>query len=171
MLLPGGIACPSGTAESRRGSAMNYRRQTAVPISRILSVPRSSGEEAVISLSDLPVTVRRRTGGQAGHLIRDLHGLAPGGVCLVPPDGGIPCGTVFIAEDAVVSYTTISPVSFAEAKDVCFCGTFRSHGVWPMRPGLEQVLPGTLPCGVRTFLPGPLPDRSDCLAPLLPSVT
>lgn len=57
--------------------------------------------------------------------------------------------TAVITAGAVVSYTTISPVSLSCERDVCFCDTIRSHGIWPIRP---RFTPGTLPCGVRTFL-------------------
>jgi len=67
----------------------------------------------------------------------------------------------------VVSYTTFSPLhplpcpspkSFGfgggwVGDAVCFCGPIRQ--VAPSR-----VLPGTLPCGVRTFLDGMTPPRS-----------
>jgi hypothetical protein len=42
---------------------------------------------------------------------RDLHGLAPDGVSLVAPLGAIAYATIVIADNAVVSYTTFSPVS------------------------------------------------------------
>jgi len=85
---------------------------------------------------------------------------------------GVPYGTDVITDAAVVSYTTFSPVSIIPAsrkRGMCvFCDTVRSCGVWPARPSLASVFQrltrGTLPCGVRTFLPdavapGRLPDR------------
>ncbi len=85
------------------------------------------------------------------------------------PDGdivtvGIPSGTIPIAQNAVVSYTTFSPflpVPKNRNQGMCFfCDTFRSHRILPVRPSISR---GTLPGGVRTFLPPPVAG-SDCLA-------
>ncbi len=66
-----------------------------------------------------------------------LFGLAPGGVCRAAA----------VARRAVSSYLTISPLPPAGRREaVCFlwrCPRGRPH----------RVLPGTLPCGARTFLP------------------
>ena len=75
---------------------------------------------------------------------RPLLGLAPGGVC----------PATAVASGAVRSYRTISPLPAAEAAwAVCFLW----HFPWARAP---QALPGTLPAGARTFLPGlPPSDR------------
>ena len=66
-----------------------------------------------------------------------LFGLAPGGVCRAGP----------VARPAVSSYLAVSPLPPARTREaVCFlwrCPRGRPH----------RGLPGTLPCGARTFLP------------------
>lgn len=61
--------------------------------------------------------------------MRDLHGLAPGGVCRAS----------IITDGAVVSYTTFSPFSYPDKRNrMCiFCDTFRSRGVLPARPSVN----------------------------------
>jgi len=68
-----------------------------------------------------------------------LFGLAPCGVCHAR----------VIAAAAVRSYRTFSPLPRRMAGRYLFCGTFRPAGLNPP----SRTLSGTLPCGVRTFLP------------------
>src|ERR1700734_3383460 len=70
-----------------------------------------------------------------------LFGLAPGGVCRA----------VGVAASAVRSYRTISPLPAPLARRLG--GIFLLHFPWTRVP---QALPGTVPCGARTFL-HPLP--------------
>ena len=74
-------------------------------------------------------------GDHAGHVNVPLFGLAPGGVCRA----------VDVATDAVRSYRTLSPLPFRRMA-VCSLLHFPSAHA-------AQALPGTLPCGARTFLP------------------
>ena len=86
-----------------------------------------------------------------------LFGLAPGGVCPAAP----------VASGAVRSYRTISPLPPAPRRPGRGLAVyFLWHFPWARAP---QALPGTLPCGARTFLPrrgrrqrlsGRLPSRS-----------
>jgi hypothetical protein len=68
-----------------------------------------------------------------------LFGLAPCGVYLA-------CG---VAVAAVRSYRTFSPLPRCEPGRFVFCGTGRPRALTPA----SRTLSGTLPCGVRTFLP------------------
>ncbi len=85
---------------------------------------------------------------KAGSLMRDIHGLAPGGVYRAP----------IITDGAVVSYTTISPFSRPVPINQDGAGCVFSvtlsvpAGFCPRDPRLTR---GALPCGVRTFLPVP----------------
>ena len=78
-----------------------------------------------------------------GHMLRpkaplaSLFGLAPGGVCRAAD----------VATRAVRSYRTISPLPAPLARRLG--GIFLLHFPWARAP---QALPGTLPCGARTFL-------------------
>jgi hypothetical protein len=77
-------------------------------------------EEAAIYLSDLPITQSRRSGARSGQLPSTPEGVE-GAIYVVLHQVGfvlsgspvktarIPCGTIAIAGNAVVSYTTISP--------------------------------------------------------------
>ncbi len=78
-------------------------------------------------------------------LVRLLLGLAPDGVC-----------TAFIiTNEAVSSYLAFSPLPF---QAVCFLLHFPS-------PRGARVLPGILPCGVRTFLTARITGLRGRLAP------
>src|ERR1700728_5075797 len=66
-----------------------------------------------------------------------LFGLAPGGVCRAAD----------VATRAVRSYRTISPLPAPLARHLG--GIFLLHFPWARAP---QALPGTVPCGARTFL-------------------
>ncbi len=66
-----------------------------------------------------------------------LFGLAPGGVY----------PAAIVANGAVRSYHTISPLPSAQGPMAVY---FLWHFPWIHIP---QALPGTLPCGARTFLP------------------
>ncbi len=118
--------------------------------------------EAAIYLSDLPIAQSRRSGTRSGQQLSIPEGmdcatyavLHQAGFVVSRPSStaGIPCGTIIIADDAVVSYTTFSPfLADLAITGMCFfCDTFRSRGYGPQNPRLTR---GALPCGVRTFLP------------------
>src|SRR6202050_2029380 len=129
-----------GPSEAPRNMA-RQRLKKSRPISRVLSLtviplayasPRSS--------SDLP-------GSPCGpHVaaktpLASLFGLAPGGVCRAAR----------VATSAVRSYRTISPLPAPLAQHLG--GIFLLHFPWARAP---QALPGTVPCGARTFLHVPL---------------
>ncbi len=100
-------------------------------ISRVLSwAAIHLGRASPPASSSLP-------GNHAGHVSVPLFGLAPGGVCRA----------VDVATDAVRSYRTLSPLPFRRMA-VCSLLHFPSAHA-------AQALPGTLPCGARTFLPRP----------------
>src|SRR5579862_1366277 len=69
--------------------------------------------------------------------LASLFGLAPGGVCRAAD----------VATRAVRSYRTISPLPAPLAQHLG--GIFLLHFPWTRVP---QALPGTAPCGARTFL-------------------
>src|SRR5271166_5302806 len=69
--------------------------------------------------------------------LASLFGLAPGGVCRAAD----------VATRAVRSYRTISPLPAPLARHLG--GIFLLHFPWAHAP---QALPGTVPCGARTFL-------------------
>src|SRR6266849_9034270 len=96
--------------------------------------------------SGLPAARMTRAGS------RCLLGLAPTGGYRAAP----------VARRAVGSYPTVSPLPFGY-RAVCF--------LWPCpSPCGAQALPGSLPCGARTFLDAPLqPARRDHRAPPSPA--
>ena len=81
-----------------------------------------------------------------------LFGLAPCGVYPASP----------ITGGAVRSYRTFSPLPQVAPRRFVFCGTCRLRALTPA----SRTLSGTLPCGVRTFLP-----RSRQLARRTPAAT
>jgi hypothetical protein len=107
------------------------------PLSRVLSwaaIPLGCASPR--SSSDLP-------GSPCGPHVAafrppaSLFGLAPGGVCRA----------VDVAARAVRSYRTISPLPAPLTRRLG--GIFLLHFPWTRVP---QALPGTVPCGARTFL-------------------
>ena len=88
--------------------------------------------------------------------------------------GGIPCGTSVIADGAVVSYTTVSPLpldpstppdrlrrdSLGARGGLVSVTLSVPPGCGPTDPRLTR---GTLPCGVRTFLPHARRRKGGCL--------
>ena len=95
-----------------------------------------------------PTRRHLRAAGCQRHVF--LFGLAPEGVY----------PATFVAEGAVRSYRTLSPLPAAgepAPSAVCFLLHFPSTRV-------AQALPGLLPCGARTFLPPPATGDSDRLA-------
>jgi len=114
--------CHRGTSATRRPETEMESR----PVSRVLSwTVIHLGQASPPASSDLP-------GPGAGHTTRSLFGLAPGGVYPATP----------VTRSAVRSYRTFSPLP---VKAVCFLWHFPSARA-------AQALPGTLPCGARTFL-------------------
>lgn len=83
-----------------------------------------------------------------------LFGLAPGGVCRA----------IVVTGDAVRSYRTISPLPPRPGLDLGLAVSFLWHFPWGYP---RWVLPTTLPCGVRTFLPDRGSERPP--SPLRPS--
>ncbi len=113
------------------------RVEKSRPLSRVLSwavIPLGCASPR--SSSDLP-------GSPCGpHVaaktpLASLFGLAPGGVCRAAD----------VATRAVRSYRTISPLPSPLARRLG--GIFLLHFPWARAP---QALPGTVPCGARTFL-------------------
>src|SRR5204862_917783 len=107
-------------------------------ISRVLFARRNG--QMVISLGWLsPATSRGLPAAQATRAgSRCLLGLAPTGGYRATP----------VARRAVGSYPTVSPLPL-ESRAVC--------SLWPFpSPHGAQALPGSLPCGARTFLGTPL---------------
>lgn len=130
MVSPRGIeppAFPLGGERSIRLSYGDILKKKSSPISRVLSW-------AIIPLRyPLPDTCSNLPGITAGRRMDSLFGLAPGGVYPAKPVTGL----------AVRSYRTISPLPATQA--VSFLWHFPSAHA-------ARVLPGTLPCGARTFL-------------------
>ncbi len=128
------------------------------PVSRILScavIPLGAALPRTL-ISDLPggfgvfwsrLNASGRCAAPPGsrRLLPPLFGLAPCGVYLAP---GLTVG-------AVRSYRTISPLpnrrglKTKPVRRYIFCGTSRPRALKPA----SRTLSGTLPCGVRTFLP------------------
>ncbi len=103
------------------------------PVSRVLSwTVIHLGCASPHTSCDLP-------GNGAGRTNVPLFGLAPGGVYPATP----------VTRRAVRSYRTISPLP-AVLKKQQRAVYFLWH--WPLACA-PQALPGTLPCGARTFLP------------------
>lgn len=136
------------------------------PISRILSFLRANGEEAVISLSDLPVTLSPRAERSAGPAETTEVETRPTWSCT---GWGLP-GPPALLPVAVVSYTTISPVSSALRRRMYVSVALSvPMGSGPWDPGFRPAS-----CPVVFGLSSPVrfeSSRSDCLAPLLPLVT
>jgi len=80
-----------------------------------------------------------RASSGAGHTSA-LFGLAPGGVCRAPS----------VTLGAVVSYTTFSPLPRRRRGGIFSVALSVEEGSLPPPPRFSR---GTLPCGVRTFLP------------------
>ncbi len=103
----------------------------------------SARAEGIISLGpalptascSLPGTVKPKLRG-AGRT-SSLHGLAPGGVCRATS----------VASRAVRSYRTLSPLPVLPREPSAVCSLLHFPS-----PFGARALPGTLPCGARTFL-------------------
>jgi hypothetical protein len=127
--------------ESRVASPESRRKAESRPVSRVLS-------RTVIPLGPAsPQGSSDQPGRGAGHAMAPLFGLAPGGVyraaaCCHPRGALLP------------HLFTLTCARRPSA--VCFLWHFPSARA-------AQGLPGTLPCGARTFLPAPK-ARSDCPA-------
>ena len=126
-----------GRGRFGRVMVARQRIKKSRPLSRVLSwtaIPLGCASPR--SSSDLP-------GSPCGpHVaaktpLASLFGLAPGGVCRAAD----------VATRAVRSYRTISPLPAPLARRLG--GIFLLHFPWTRVP---QALPGTVPCGARTFL-------------------
>jgi hypothetical protein len=155
---------------SGRGCRL-FGKRTRKPNSVYAVIPLGAALPRTL-ISDLPggfghsngAAFRRRAGTVcepcSGSALPSLFGLAP---CGVYPASVITAG-------AVRSYRTFSPLLLHEtAPKGCptqwryvFCGTSRPRALKPA----SRTLSGTLPCGVRTFLP-----RQPLLAQGLPAAT
>ena len=129
------VAAPRASApaaESRTGAEWSARNKPSSVPSRGRIIPL--GPPLPTASSSLPGT---RTGRAAP---RPLFGLAPGGVCRATS----------VTSGPVRSYRTLSPlpVPLARPSAVCFLWHFPSSRD-------ARALPGTLPCGARTFLQQP----------------
>ena len=120
----------------------NFEKGRSWPVSRVLSrTAIHLGRPSPNASSNLPES-------GAGHANGFLFGLAPGGVYTAGP----------VTRDAVRSYRTISPLP-AVRQAVYFL----LH--WPSAHA-AQVLPGTSPCGARTFLDIPMDTATVWPTPL-----
>ena len=81
--------------------------------------------------------------------------LAPRGVC----------HAVVVTNDAVVSYTTFSPVSLSRKRGMCvFCDTIRFRGMLPVEPPLDAGHPALWSSDFPLwFSPERLPDTTPAL--------
>ncbi len=116
------------------------RKRRSRPISRVLSwtvIPL--GASSPIRSSSLP-------GSVAGHDIASLFGLAPGGVCRAGLLPGSRCALTAPFHPCLSRYTRRCAV---------IGGIFLLH--FPSARA-AQALPGTVPCGARTFLGTPSCD-------------
>ena len=127
---------PAGTAPFSKGGAATAagnwgNKWRSRPISRVLSwtvIPL--GATSPLRSSSLP-------GPDAGHVMRSLFGLAPGGVCRAGLLPGSRCALT-------------APFHPCHARLATpFGGIFLLH--FPSARA-AQALPGTVPCGARTFL-------------------
>ena len=124
----------ASTPLNPRGHALEKSR----PLSRVLSwtvIPLGCASPR--SSSDLPGSLTWATWCGRHAPRASLFGLAPGGVCRAAD----------VATRAVRSYRTISPLPAPLARHLG--GIFLLHFPWAHAP---QALPGTVPCGARTFL-------------------
>jgi len=120
------------------------------PISRVLS-------RTVIHLGYMsPYTSCDLPGNSTGRTIVPLFGLAPGGVY---PATAVTTG-------AVRSYRTFSPLpNFTNLGYSTKVSSWAVYFLWHFPSAhAAQELPGTLPCGARTFLHTFTRMYSDCLA-------
>jgi len=114
------------------------------------SVCDAEASEAAIYLSDLPIAPPCRSGTSGGPPLSNPEGMNGAIYAVLHPvgfvvsrriwSGVIPCGTVAIADDAVVSYTTFSPFpdDLAITGMCVFCDTLRSCGMLPARPTIDS---------------------------------
>ena len=136
------------------------------------SVCGAKAPEAAIYLSDLPIAPPCRSWTSGGPPLSNPEGVDGAIYAVLHPVGfvlsrstksiGIPCGTVVIADDAVVSYTTFSPfpVDLAVIGMCVFCDTVRSCGMLPARPTIDSWHRAL---GCSDFPPrSGEPVRSDC---------
>ena len=127
-------------------------RRKPSPVPPLLGSPRGGG--GIISLG--PGSLRASSGlpgTLAGRATpRPLFGLAPGGVCRATP----------VASGPVRSYRTLSPLPVPPGGPSAVCSLWH----FPSPRG-ARALPGTLPCGARTFLrpASPADSRRRSLSP------
>jgi len=140
--LPPDLPCPPRAAITRgRFDPVKPPRhavEKSRPLSRVLSwtvIPLGCASPR--SSSDLPGSLTWTTWCGRHAPRASLFGLAPGGVCRAAD----------VATRAVRSYRTISPLPAPLARHLG--GIFLLHFPWAHAP---QALPGTVPCGARTFL-------------------
>ena len=163
----GNGAGPAGAQASIRIWLVTHH--TAERRRRFTGVPRSHGKSPAYKPGSVSADIRKRTPTPDGHssrravthtlqqptrdstscdvlarrvISRRLFGLAPTGVYRA----------TFVTEGAVGSYPTLSPLPrprLPETTAVCFllhCPSHEAHAA------CAQALPGSLPCGARTFL-------------------
>ena len=135
--------CRAGTHAGHTRAYDRDKGGAEPAISRVLSraaIPL--GRTSPSASSGLP-------GDHAGHVFVPLFGLAPGGVCRATD----------VATGAVRSYRTLSPLPDPASGPSAVCSLLH----WSSAHA-AQALPGTLPCGARTFLQRPISGGSGCLA-------
>ncbi|GEM_PF-901520 len=134
-----GRPLPAWPARRRRSRRRGERKWRSRPISRVLSwtvIPL--GAASPRRSSNLP-------GPDAGNVMRSLFGLAPGGVCRAGP----------LPDSRCALTAPFHPCRPAEA---VLGGIFLLH--FPSARA-AQALPGTVPCGARTFLGTAPPEWND----------
>ncbi len=135
----------SNTPDRIRTCDLRLRRATLYPAE--LRARAGSGTRTTRTARNKPSSVRRerredhfsRTGIAAGL----QQPLAPGGVCRATS----------VTSGPVRSYRTLSPLPVLRRRShrrCALCGTFRHRFAFPLADA--RALPGTLPCGARTFL-------------------
>ena len=172
MVSPGRVSSPTGAVVYlARGPVSRILFYAVIPLGAALPLRSSATypEVSAIARAALPHRADAQPAPGSSPRLPSLFGLAP---CGVYPATGITAG-------AVRSYRTFSPLpglavqayalrtnrARAEARTArryVFCGTSRPRALKPA----SRTLSGTLPCGVRTFLP-----RQPLLAQGLPAAT
>jgi hypothetical protein len=144
---------PSPLDEGRREKWEKWEKWESACKPGSVGDSHSSGMHVTVHL-ERPTREPVRAARRGPNPLVPLFGLAPSGV--YPAVG--------VATAAVRSYRTISPLPTRRQRVEAVC--FLWHFPWARAP---QALPGTLPCGARTFLPrgeprerlpGRLPIRS-----------
>jgi len=128
-------ATPSRGRSATKWHAANNQKRWSRPVSRVLYVLRRDSHS---SRPDVAAWLQQPTREQRGPRYR-----SPIWSC---SEWGLPCRTT-LAPYAVRSYRTLSPLPDPLARPSAVCSLLH----WPSAHAAQE-LPGTLPCGARTFL-------------------